>query len=51
MVFFVTNLFSAIYTIKDCTRESSAIHIRKMVEFSFPDGEWRSEKTHRNWGG
>ena len=36
---FVTGLFSAIYISKDCTRKSSAMHIRKMVEFLIPNGE------------
>ena len=44
MVFFVTQLFSAVYTRKDCNRESPAIHIRKIVEFLFPDGELRVKK-------
>ncbi len=50
MVIFVTQLFSAIYTRKDCNRESSAIHIRKTAEFLFPEGEWRDEKNSSQLG-
>ena len=48
--FFVTQLFSAGNSGKDCNRESSTIDIRKIVESLFSDGEHRNEKDSSQLG-